>query len=280
MFARFPNGTGTLFAVLGAFVALAPCLGSGCGGQATAAASQPDGSVEASVDAGVIIGTVGHVITTGGGVATGGSSGSVTNPFGGSSSGGSSETGSPDDSGSTNDDSGIASDDGSMADGPSSGDGSGGNGDGGGCSSYPPLVCGGGPCDLGSHTCCVTVQLAERCLAGTGAVCNSMKEASVHCSNACDCPTGQSCCGTIDLLSDSVQSTCQTLNPSVSGGNCPPYPATVSQASGQLCFVDSECQNGQACIYQTCIYGAQFHICGLQSQSPFNCVASPTGDGG
>jgi hypothetical protein len=270
MFARFPNGTGTLFAVLGAFVALAPCLGSGCGGSPTATAPQPDASMGASVDAGVIIGTVGHVITAGGGAATGGSSGSVTNPFGGSSG-----SGSADDSGSTND-SAAVSDDGSMVDGPSSGDGS--KGDSGACASYPPLVCGGGPCDLGSHTCCVTVQLAERCLAGTGAVCSPMKEASVHCSNACDCPTGQSCCGTIDLLSDSVQTTCQPLDPSVSGGNCPPYPATVSQASGQLCFVDSECQNGQACIYQTCVYGAQFHICGLQSQSPFNCMAM--GDGG
>jgi hypothetical protein len=39
-------------------------------------------------------------------------------------------------------------------------------------------------------------------------------------------------------------------------------------------MVSAECQNGQPCINQSCIYNATFNICGLQSQDPFYCTAN------
>jgi hypothetical protein len=300
MSARFSTGTRPFFAILGAFVAVAPSLGSGCGSSSasTATPSKPDASVDASVGAGGSDG--GHagpaivtVVTAGGG-ANGASSGSV-NLFGGPLD----DSGTPsDDSGSVSGDSGSAPDtsssssssgssSGSSSSSSGSSSGSGGSMDSGSdgsmdsgsdgyvsyCDTYTSPMCAGGPCDLKTHTCCITFTLAERCLAGANAKCAS-NEASVHCATACDCSNGQSCCGVIDTLVGSVESSCQSLSASVSGGNCQPYPETVSQASAQLCALSGECQNGQPCIHQTCVYGAQFYLCGLHSESPYNCAAN------
>jgi hypothetical protein len=45
----------------------------------------------------------------------------------------------------------------------------------------------------------------------------------------------------------------------------------------QLCSVSPECVNGQACTAQTCAGGANLSLCGIQSQSPFNCMPRDAG---
>ncbi len=207
-----------------------------------------------------------HVVTAGGGAND-----ASTNPFGridgGPDTGSSSSS-----SGGSSSSSGSMADDGAASD---SGEDSMTSNDSGACANYTSPTCNGAPCDLRTHTCCITVQLLERCVDNAVGKCNS-NEAAVHCSQACDCPSGQSCCGTIDTLLGSVQSQCTSLNPSVNGGACEPN--NVSQVSGQLCAVDGECENGGACVYQTCIYGAMLHLCGVQSQSPFDCAANSSDD--
>ena len=82
------------------------------------------------------------------------------------------------------------------------------------------------------------------------------------CSQACDCPTGQVCCGTENGAA--ATTSCQTV---ASGGSCP-----GGAMGAQLCAVDSECANGAGCLAQTCTAGANLNLCGLQSQSPFDCA--------
>jgi len=257
------NGRRPFFAIAGALVALALPVGFACGSSPTSAA--PDASVDASADAGTGPGiSVVQVVTQGGGADAAGS-----NPFGGPApTASSNDSAPPEDGGPASDDGGPTPDGASdgASDAPSYGPPD-------ACGGYAPVMCNGAPCDLRANTCCITFSLQERCLPGANATCNS-NEAAVHCSQACDCPTGESCCGVIDTLVGSVQTGCQFLSPSQSGGNCQPYPLTVSQASGQLCAESSECQNGQPCISQTCIYGAMLNICGLQSQSPYDCTAN------
>jgi hypothetical protein len=48
----------------------------------------------------------------------------------------------------------------------------------------------------------------------------------------------------------------------------------AGSATARLCEQDEECKNGQRCIAQTCIFGAMFKLCGLQSQAPYNCTAN------
>jgi hypothetical protein len=43
--------------------------------------------------------------------------------------------------------------------------------------------------------------------------------------------------------------------------------------TAQLCEQNEECQNGQPCIAQSCILGAMFHFCGVQSEPPYSCHA-------
>lgn len=253
-----------LFAFLGALAALVPCVGSGCGGPTTTSVAPEAGARDASL---VLV----HVVTSGGGANT--SSGG-TDPFAGLDAP-TMDEGVPE--------TGSAPDDGSMDDGPSS-SGSGGMMDSGSdaapnaCDSYTPPLCGTVPCDLRSNTCCVLFTLQNpppaRCVPGAAAVCDKSKEVTVHCLHACDCQ-GENCCGLYDKIHGVVQSVCQPDSELV-GGNCFPSPPTAVVTSAQLCKVDSECQNGQPCIDQTCIYGAHLSICGLQSQDPFKCMA--TGD--
>jgi hypothetical protein len=67
----------------------------------------------------------------------------------------------------------------------------------------------------------------------------------------------------------SASSTCQAV---ANGGSCS-VPAGFT-AAAQLCEQSEECKNGQSCIAQTCVFGAKFKFCGLQSQSPYNCTAN------
>jgi hypothetical protein len=137
------------------------------------------------------------------------------------------------------------------------------------CSGYTAPACNGSAtCDLRSNTCCVTISLnpTGRCVAGNTATCNS-GEGPAHCKYSCDCPGGESCCGVLNLSPLSASSNCQAL---ANGGSCT---APAGFATAQLCEQDAECKNGQPCIAQTCIFGAMFKFCGLQSQSPYNCTA-------
>jgi hypothetical protein len=137
------------------------------------------------------------------------------------------------------------------------------------CGPYVAPPCNGAPCDLRTNTCCLTAQLQERCVPGHGmGTCNS-NEAVIQCGTACDCPYGTVCCGSLYTLYSLVETTCQAVPPD---GHCSPYPQTSTQASGQLCGQSGECVNGEGCIYQTCVLGVTLHVCGLQSQAPFNCA--------
>jgi hypothetical protein len=106
-----------------------------------------------------------------------------------------------------------------------------------------------------------------RCVAGASATCNS-GEAPFHCRYSCDCPAGDSCCGTLNPTTFNGSATCQAVP---NGGSCTP---PSNQVAAQLCEQDEECKNGQPCIAQTCVFGAMFKFCGLQSQSPYNCTAN------
>ena len=251
MSARLSNGPRAFLGMLGAFAVLVPCLSSGCAGDGGAVATA------ATPEAGVALG---HVITAGGGAA------GVADPFGQPLSDDGGDGATSDDGAAASDDGGVTSDDGSS-------DGAGDDGPDAAastCVSYTPPACGTTPCDLRTHTCCVTFSLQARCLAGANAKCAS-NEASIHCQQACECSGGQVCCGVMNKIVGVVQSVCQSVP---SGGLCVPNPQTVSQASAQLCTETAECQNGQPCVSQTCIYGANVKVCGLQSQAPFNCVAN------
>ncbi|MGH7269911.1 MAG: hypothetical protein ACREJ3_05720 [Polyangiaceae bacterium] len=218
------------------------------------------------------------VVTAGGGAAASSSGGgAIVNPFGNlpdaAGSGVSSGSGSLDAAGSGASSGGDAAGSGASSGGDAAASGSDGGSSGaadasaGVCSSYTAPMCGTTPCDLRSNTCCVQFSLAARCIAGKNAQCAS-NEVTVHCLQACECGGGESCCGVENTLLGVVTSTCQNVP---SGANCQPYPQTNTQAAAQLCQMTSECQNGQPCTAQTCIYGAMLKICGLQSQAPFNC---------
>ena len=105
------------------------------------------------------------------------------------------------------------------------------------------------------------------CLSGTTATCSGSEP--FHCRYSCDCPSGQSCCGALNPSTLAGEAVCQTVAP---GASC--SPPSSGYAAAQLCEQDEECQNGQKCIAQTCIFGAMFKLCGLQKQSPYLCTAN------
>jgi hypothetical protein len=266
------NGPRPFFMIVGAFVALAPGMSSGCGGGSTAT-PVPDASTHK--EAGAILEMV---VTTGGGAPDSG--GTVVNPFG------------PQDSGSASDDSGTGSDgsglmsDGSSSSGGSNSDGSSSSSSGGSdsgadgptaCDPYTPPMCGTVPCDLRSNTCCVQFDLTARCLAGNNATCNS-NEATVHCLQACECGGSDVCCGQVNEILGAATSSCNAISSLASGPSgaleCPPYPATSEVVGAQLCKTDAECENGAPCVAQTCMFGAMLTMCGVQNQSGFTCTAN------
>jgi hypothetical protein len=198
------------------------------------------------------------VITGGGGGAS--SSGSmVGNPFGNTSSG--SSSGGTVDSGSGDDTDAGASD--AMASVPDAMPNI--------CpATYTAPLCGAMPCDLRSNTCCVDFSLNARCIAGANGRCNS-NEATLHCTQACECSNGNVCCGVENTILGVVQTQCQSI---ADGGLCNPHPQTTTQASAQICATTDECKNGMSCLKQSCVYGAMLSVCGLQSQDPFDCVVA------
>jgi len=152
---------------------------------------------------------------------------------------------------------------------------SGSGGDGNSCGPYTPPICGTTPCDLHTNICCLTLSLAGRCLSkDDGGTCNSATEVTIQCSDECECPTGDVCCGVRNGLTATTE--CQAVP---TGGHCQPYPQTATTASAQFCARSAECTLGDECIYQTCTLGANLYFCGLQTQSPFNCVPFEGGAG-
>jgi hypothetical protein len=234
-----------------------PADGASDGGDATVsgssgASSGSCGSQDGSTDGDATVsGSSGGDAGDGGDATVGSSSGSCG--------------GGPSDAGADGD----ASPEGSSADGGSEA------GDAGfSCGPYTVPLCGvtdaGAdlPCDLHDNFCCLTFALVGRCLPkdGGGGTCTS-DEVNVGCAQACECGGGQVCCAVQDGLSYSTG--CQPVAP---GGHCQPYPQTCTTASAQLCVSGSECVGNEGCIPQTCVFGANLNICGIQSESPFNCA--------
>jgi hypothetical protein len=259
MFARNvgPRSMVTLGSACCALAALIAGVVSGCNGSNAATAMGPDASVDGPL-------MYEAVMTGGGGVPA--ADASQGNPFGSSSSSSSSsggDSGMDGGSSSGGDDAGLAyetgcADDAAMApgdDGP-----------------YMPPICNGtATCDLRTHTCCLANSasgLVGTCVDGTCMDCPS-NEATVHCLQSAECPTGLSCCGDIITILGQVKSSCVNVP---QGGSCPYVPATLAQVGVQLCKTDAECMNGQPCVHQTCIYGAILDMCGLQSGAPLNCT--------
>jgi hypothetical protein len=141
------------------------------------------------------------------------------------------------------------------------------------CVDYQPPTCGlGETCDLRYNTCCVNpTSLGTRCVPkSTGCM---QEEAPVACVQACECPTGQVCCGYYYKTFQQIGSGCQTVGP---GGACQPSPETNTQASAQLCGTDAECTQS-TCINQTCIDNVTLNVCGVQDYDPFYCEANDAG---
>ncbi len=290
MTARLPNVRRAIFALLGTFVLFVPSLVSGCGTTSTPPINDVAGDAAVHFV---------NVITAGGGdgksvpPAGPGASGSAagSGSDGTSGSGDSDESGTVSSSGDSDESGTLFGSSGSSGSGTlfgqtdssvsgsSSGSGSSpDSGTDGGpsvvpdasnapgvCDDYKVTPCGSAPCDLRSNTCCVSeTTFATRCLPGTNAACTT-KEATLHCSNGCECSDGKVCCGISNTIAGSIQSVCQAVP---NGGQCSPYPPTSTQASAQFCKADSQCKNGQGCIHQTCTYegvSGTFDICGLQS---------------
>lgn len=140
------------------------------------------------------------------------------------------------------------------------------------CVDYVAPTCGfGKTCDLRYNSCCVNANLQARCVAKPGSC--EASEDTVACTQACECPGSQVCCGYYFQLMQVVGSSCQTVAP---GGLCKPNPQTNTQASAQLCGTQAECTQN-ACINQTCVDGVTLSVGGLQSQDPFDCVANEAG---
>ncbi len=271
---RRSNGLPAFVALLGGLVALTPGVLSGCGTSTNPEApptTAPDAST--SGDGSITLTTA----ITGGGGGGSSSSGAGRNPFGdlpdsgssgaGSSSGGENDSGSETDGESAD---GESATDGNADDTGASDSGADTGPDPNACVAYAAPLCGTTPCDLRSNTCCISLTLQTSCIAGASAKCPS-NEAAIHCLQACECGGGLSCCGVDNTLVGIVQTQCQSVP---NGGLCSPHPQTTAQASAQLCKLSSECKNGQACIAQTCVYGAMLSICGVQSQDPFDCKAN------
>lgn len=161
---------------------------------------------------------------------------------------------------------------------PSSSGGSGGASSGNSSSAFatdasmctPTTMCGTIACDLKTHDCCLSQALTVTCVAKGG--CPPLT-AAFGCLSECDCTTaGQVCCGNANSQTNTASTSCQTVSASE---QCP---GTISMASGfaQICETTSECKNNMPCIPQTCNATnppAKLTMCGLQSQSPFDCAA-------
>jgi hypothetical protein len=126
-----------------------------------------------------------------------------------------------------------------------------------GTSHYVPTC--GTPCDLRSETCCLPADGgadAAYCLNGNSVSCGT-GVGTFHCGGVADCASGEVCCGVYDLTALTAGTVCQRPN-------C---------ALAQFCETNAECPNGVKCTAQSCMYGANVHLCGLKNGPPYNCVA-------
>jgi hypothetical protein len=222
---------------------LAACVGAGC--------NTSDHSTPPTAEAGPTQGMLEQVTTGGGGAATS-SGGFGTLPQDAA------EEPEPESDGAPPGDSSLDSGDGALP--PST------------CVDYVAPTCGlGKTCDLRYNSCCVNANLEARCVAKPEKCENS--EDTVACTQACECPGSQVCCGYYYELMQVVGASCQAVAP---GGLCQPNPQTNTQASAQLCGTQDECTQS-TCINQTCVDGVTLSVCGLQSQEPFDCVANEAG---
>lgn len=126
-------------------------------------------------------------------------------------------------------------------------------------STYVVNKCGSTPCDLRSKTCCLPSDGgldASYCVPGNQTMCGA-NVVTYHCLSSPDCPTsGNVCCGTYDLAAKTAATVCQT-----------------SCTGPQFCKADSECHGGVTCVTQSCMGISPLHLCGLQTQAPYNCTA-------
>lgn len=281
MFARSRDPRGFL-TILGALVPFASWPLSGCGSSGSSPVT-PGGEGGA---------TYTTVVTTGGGVlpdataidpfeSTSSSGSSSGAPSSGSSSGPGLDSGSSS-GGSASSSSGGAQDASSSSSSSSGGSGSscpGGMSDGGALSPVCGSQAGAVGCDLRQNTCCLTQTLVGSWLAGSSATCPS-GQATIHCLQALDCPSGMSCCGVVEDIQGAVVSSCQNVP---AGGNCPyaNYTPFSLYQGVQLCKTNAECKNvtdagaPEPCVHQTCFMGAMLSMCGVQSTAPLSCSASP-----
>ncbi len=102
-----------------------------------------------------------------------------------------------------------------------------------------------------------------------GSSCPPADNVAVACTSACDCPSGQVCCGSREFTT--AKATCTTV---AAGDSCPG--ATVGTGA-QFCLSSAECTNGMACTTQSCAGGTQISACGVQTQSPYDCSAADAG---
>jgi hypothetical protein len=86
-----------------------------------------------------------------------------------------------------------------------------------------------------------------------------MDVATFHCIGVADCTGGDVCCGTYDLTQLTAATVCQAKPP------C---------SFAQFCRTSAECPSGVQCIQQSCAGGANVHLCGLQTDPLYKCVAN------
>jgi hypothetical protein len=128
------------------------------------------------------------------------------------------------------------------------------------------VTCGADTCELDASTCCANTDGGASCAAGTTATC---PQATIHCAEAADCPSGQLCCGVVDITNQSLQASCST-KACLTDKDTPP--------GAQLCAMGtSECPAGNPCTKQSC-QGETVQLCGLFDYSfpgiiTIKCVA-------
>ncbi len=105
--------------------------------------------------------------------------------------------------------------------------------------------------------------------------------APVQCEDTTDCVAASAgtpyCCGIVDTIPPGISATCKSTSQLTAGGQCKPYPATAFQTAAQLCNTANagECQNGLACLPQTCTVDTvtvHLTMCGLQTFQGTSCT--------
>jgi hypothetical protein len=140
-------------------------------------------------------------------------------------------------------------------------------GAGGEVAEYPgpdanELRCGDSVCTVPGQVCCYESAFADpgtdQCVAdGT---CMAPNRA---CDETADCPSGSVCCSGLGVLplgsplDGFVATNCVQIG---APNDCLPEPG-VGKSSAQVCKVDAECVNGEACVVEAC-HGNAIATCG------------------